>query len=92
VPSTHPVCDKHKSLQMIPCVVERPTGWVSGHVCPVPGCGRHRDEDGYFDIAEPRVPAPEKQNKQAAARAEIMRMIRAIRAQAETDLKWRQQK
>jgi hypothetical protein len=74
-------------------MVKRATGWVSAHVCPVPGCGRHRDEHGYFNLSESRPSSlPEKQNKQAAARAEIMRMIEAIRIKAESDLNSRQQK
>jgi len=53
---THPVCDRHPNLQMIPCSFERPTGKVIGHICPVPTCGRHRDLSGYFDMIDPRKP------------------------------------
>jgi len=53
---THPVCDRHTNLQMIPCAFDRPTARVLEHVCPVPGCGRHRDDRGYFELVDPRKP------------------------------------
>jgi hypothetical protein len=56
VAGTHPVCDRHTNLQMIPCSFERPTGRVLGHICPVPSCGRHHDDGGYFDMVDPRKP------------------------------------
>ena len=37
---TPPSCDRHKNLQMVPFSLEYPGGTLSGHECPVPGCGR----------------------------------------------------
>ena len=44
-----PVCDRHPNLQMIACSFQRAAGSASSYMCPVPGCGRHRDERGYFE-------------------------------------------
>jgi hypothetical protein len=41
--ASRPVCDRHPNLQMIRCS-------TSGYECPVPGCDRHCDDNGYFDI------------------------------------------
>jgi hypothetical protein len=49
---THPGCDRHPNLQMIPCFLKRTAGQSHGYICPVPGCGRHRDDEGYFDVVE----------------------------------------
>jgi len=38
-----PACDRHPNLQMIRCS-------ASGYECPVPGCDRYCDDNGYFDI------------------------------------------
>ena len=38
-----PACDRHPNLQMIRCS-------ASGYECPVSGCDRHCDDNGYFDI------------------------------------------
>jgi len=54
VPRTHPGCDRHPNLQMIPCSLKRTNGQSLGYVCPVPGCGRHRDDEGYFDVVGTR--------------------------------------
>ena len=48
--ASHPACDRHPNLQMIPRSLTRPAGSTNGYMCPVPGCGRHRDEQGYFDV------------------------------------------
>ena len=53
---THPVCDRHTNLQMIPCLFEKRTRRTLGHICPVPSCGRHHDDGGYFDMVDPRKP------------------------------------
>jgi len=74
-----PSCDRHKNLQMIPFLLEYPGGTVSGHVCPVPGCGRHHTEDGYFDLEDGKPVRQEKtlRNKITSARDEILKVIRA---------------
>ena|ERR671925_577609 len=54
-PMTRPSCDRHKNLQMDPFSFEDPTGTISGHICPVPGCGRLHDKEGYFDVVEGKV-------------------------------------
>jgi hypothetical protein len=47
-----PACDRHTNLQMIPCslntTTEQAHGYARAYVCPVPGCGRHHDDRGYF--------------------------------------------
>lgn len=48
--TTPPVCNRHPNLQMIPCSLTRAAGSSNGYRCPVPGCGRHCDEQGYFDV------------------------------------------
>ena len=45
-------CDKHKNLQMVPFRLESPTGQKFVQVCPVPSCGRHHDNQGYFEVVE----------------------------------------
>jgi len=72
-----PPCERHKNLQMVPFFIEYTSGPVSGHVCPVPGCGRHHTENGYFDLADGK-PAREEEplkNKITLARDEIRRVI-----------------
>ena len=74
-----PSCDRHKNLQMVPFFLEFTTGTVSGHVCPVPGCGRHHTEDGYFDLVG-GIPIREEKtirSRITSARNEILRAIRA---------------
>ena len=46
-----PSCDKH-NLQMVPFRLESPTGQKFVQVCPVPSCGRHHDNQGYFEVVE----------------------------------------
>ena len=74
-----PSCDRHKNLQMIPSSLESSGGAVSGHGCPVPGCGRHHAEDGYFDLADGKPVREEKRLKEKITLAadEILRMLRA---------------
>jgi hypothetical protein len=50
-PMMNPSCDRHKNVQMVPFTLEYPGGEISGHVCPVAGCGRHHVAEGYFDVA-----------------------------------------
>ena len=45
---THPHCDRHPNLLMVPCWVKRAKGVVHGHVCPVPGCGRYHVDETYL--------------------------------------------
>jgi hypothetical protein len=70
-----PHCDRHKNLQMVPCSLTRQAGSESGHVCPVPGCGRHHDREGYFDRFETRAAQPKPPNRREAARAAILKAI-----------------
>ena len=75
---TNPSCDRHKNVQMIPFTLDYPGGRISGHVCPVPGCGRHHVEEGYFDVVEdqpvgtPNTPAGKEFSK------EIVKALRAM--------------
>ena len=74
-----PSCDRHKNVQMIPFSLDYPGGTVAGHLCPVPSCGRHHTEDGYFDLVDGK-PTREKKtigNRIASAGHEILRAIRA---------------
>jgi hypothetical protein len=48
--TTPPVCDRHPNLQMITCSLTRAAESTNGYICPVPECGRHCDEQGYFDV------------------------------------------
>ena len=75
--TSRPVCGKHKNLQMIPCSLKRTTGQSQGYVCPVPGCGRHHDDEGYFDLVEtkPLLENSTAKNRRDAARAAIMKAI-----------------
>jgi hypothetical protein len=63
---------------MVPFYLEFTRGTVSGHVCPVPGCGRHHSEDGYFDLVDGKAAREKKtiKNRIASARNEILRAIR----------------
>ena len=45
---SHPNCDRHTNLQMVPCWLQRENRVVTGHVCPVPGCGRYHAEGAYL--------------------------------------------
>jgi hypothetical protein len=62
---------------MLLCSLERPTGTISGHICPVPSCGRRHDGERYFDeeqmvaVSQRSGPA----NRQAAARSAILSAI-----------------
>lgn len=37
---------------MVPCWLKRNRIIMPGHVCPVPGCGRHHTKEGYFNASE----------------------------------------
>lgn len=72
-----PVCDRHTNLQMIPCSLKTTTGQAHGYVCPVPNCGRHHDDTGYFDAVKTRA-LPEDsspRNRRDAARVAIMKVL-----------------
>jgi hypothetical protein len=74
---SRPACDRHGNLQMIPCSLEKPAGTVSGHICPVPSCGRRHDGRRYYD-EEPMASVPQRSasvNRQAAARSAILSAI-----------------
>jgi len=43
---------------MVPFSFVDPTGKVTGHICPVPGCGRLHDKQGYFDVVEGKIVRP----------------------------------
>src|ERR1700739_1312112 len=49
---SHPTCDRHGNLQMVPCWVKCPMGIKSGHVCPVPGCGRYYVDETYLNAED----------------------------------------
>lgn len=55
MPRLSPHCDRHPNLQMVPCLLRRTMGMVAGHVCPVPGCGRHFVENSYLEEVEVRT-------------------------------------
>jgi hypothetical protein len=76
--SLRPVCDRHTNLQMIQCSLKRTTGSSQGHICPVPGCGRHYDDEGYFDVVKTKAQLEESgpKNRQDAARAAILKALR----------------
>jgi hypothetical protein len=79
VTSLRPVCDRHTNLQMIPCSLKTTTAQAHGHayVCPVPGCGRHHDDRGYFDAVETRALLEDSapKSRRDAARAAIMKAL-----------------
>lgn len=62
---------------MLPCWLERPTGAIPGHLCPVPSCGRRHDGEKYFDeekivsVSQDSGPT----NRRATARSAILRAI-----------------
>jgi hypothetical protein len=72
-----PVCDKHPNLQMIPCLLETTTEQAHGYVCPVPNCGRHCDDLGYFDAVETRgsLEGGIPRNRRDAVRTAIMKAL-----------------
>jgi hypothetical protein len=78
-----PVCNRHTNLQMIPCSLKRTTGQAQGYVCPVPGCGRHHDDEGYFDVVETKALLEDStpKNRRDAARAAIMKALEDRRSQ-----------
>jgi len=49
---SHPNCDRHTNLQMVPCWLKHENRVVAGHVCPVPGCGRYHAEEAYLAAKE----------------------------------------
>jgi hypothetical protein len=63
---THPNCDRHPNLQMVSCRLKRNQTVVSGHICPVPGCGRCHVDQGYLRpgdvelLAGPDLMVPKK--------------------------------
>ena len=74
VANPQPFCDRHQNLQMVPFTFKYPTGTITGHVCPVPGCNRHLDDQGYFDLVGGK-PVRDPRTRVASARAAIMRAI-----------------
>jgi len=78
---TKPPCDRHKNLQMIPFSLQYRTGRMSGHVCPVPGCGRHHNDEGYFDMVEGK-PIWEQNTAQRWATSVREEILHAVRAKA----------
>ena len=80
--SSRPVCDKHPNLQMLTCSLNRTTSSSQGHVCPVPCCGRHHDDEGYFDVVETAALIEENSPKgqHDVARAAIMKVLRQPRS------------
>lgn len=76
----HPSCDRHKNVQMIPFLLEYPGGKIYGHACPVPSCGRHHVEEGYFDIVggQPSGTQRTVEKQEPSVRKEILRAMRAI--------------
>ena len=75
--SARPVCDRHPNLQMVPCPLQRTKTPFRGYVCPVPGCGRHHDDNGYFDAmeAKPALPGDSPKTRRDSARAAILEAI-----------------
>lgn len=72
-----PACDRHTNLQMIPCSLKRTPGQAHAYVCPVPGCGRHCDDLGYFDAVETRALLEDgiPRNRRDAVKAAIMKAL-----------------
>lgn len=75
---TPPLCDKHTNLLMVP--LRASAGRTFVHLCPVPSCGRHHDDEGYFEVVNGRVvreanaePMP---NRIVSAREKIPMTIR----------------
>lgn len=64
-----PVCDRHPNLQMIHCSLTT-AAFTDGYMCPVPGCGRHRDERGYFDVEVKPGAKNDRMNCQTVARGD----------------------
>ncbi len=74
--ATCPACDKHPNLQMIRCSLTRTAGSTRGYICPVPVCGRHLDENGYFDLqvnpgVKDRKPSPQAEHLSNTARLQL---------------------
>jgi hypothetical protein len=67
--ASRPACDRHPNLQMIRCS-------ASGYECPVPGCDRHCDDNGYFDIEVKSGTKDGTLTRQALVREAIMDAIR----------------
>jgi hypothetical protein len=83
---SHPTCDRHPNLQMVPCWVQRAGSITAAHVCPVPVCSRYHVDGVFLEASEvelvlgPKMaPKPDKNqkplNRQAAARAAILKAI-----------------
>jgi Arc/MetJ-type ribon-helix-helix transcriptional regulator len=71
-----PACDRHTNLQMIPCSLKRTPGQAHAYVCPVPGCGRHCDDLGYFDVeTRGSLEGGIRRNRCDAVKAAIMKAL-----------------
>jgi hypothetical protein len=75
-----PPCDRHPNLQMVPLQLESRRGKAFVHVCPVPGCGRHHDGQGYFEVVDGQPVREENVRPSDVLSGE--RFLRAIRARA----------
>lgn len=67
--ASRPACYRHPNLQMIRCS-------TSGYECPVPGCDRHCDDNGCFDIEVKSGTKDGMLTRQALVREAIMESIR----------------
>jgi len=73
-----PPCDSHPNLQMVPLQLESRRAFV--YVCPAPSCGRHYDDQGYFEVVDGQ---PVREENVAPSRMSSAReILRAIRARA----------
>ena len=71
---THPTCDRHTNLQMVPCWLRRGRAIVAGHSCPVPGCGRYHTREGYLNAADVElVMGPQTGLRKKAAASETLK-------------------
>ena len=69
--ATPPVCDRHPNLQMITCSFKRAAGSASSYMCPVPGCVRHCDERGYFEVEVKRKANDDRMSCQTVAQGDL---------------------
>jgi hypothetical protein len=74
-------CDRHKNLQMVPFFFEHSARTISGHVCPVPSCGRFYDAEGYFDMADGK-PARVGNSMKQGTGSISQKILKAIRTRA----------
>jgi hypothetical protein len=72
-----PHCDRHTNLQMVSCSFTRQAGSGVGHVCAVPGCGRHHDREGYFDRLEAKAAQPKQKppSRREVTRTAILKAV-----------------